>query len=270
MNRKIKVSRRNFLIGAGLLGSGTLACTCAGTSLAGIYWLSQQSTAEVATTAPTAIIPTQAPRFQMPSIISRSSWGALPPNYNAHNENGFYSDDNIEGWRIYEEEIEQVYQTVIIHHAAFFVENDIDTLLEVQRVHRNQRGWADVGYHFLVGQNGIIYEGRDWHVRGTHVETFNTGSLGICLLGNFMTQAPTAPQLNSTLSLINWASERLNLSHIASHRHFNPQTQCPGDNLFPYMEQFASASGLTIGTDGYIPPDHADACICCGCHYSFA
>lgn len=270
MKRQKKISRRNFLIGMGILGSGSAACVCAGTATAGLFWLSQQSPGESPTNVPASPIPTDSPRFPMPAIVSRSNWGALPPDHRAQNENGFYSEDNVEGWRIYDGEIDGAYQSVIIHHAAFYEENDINTLLEVQSTHRNQRGWADVAYHFLVGQNGLIYEGRDWHVRGTHVETFNTGSLGICLLGNFMTQSPTADQLNSTLLLVNWASERLDLSHIASHRHFNPQTECPGDNLFPYLEQFARASGLIIGTDGYIPPGDSASCFCCACHYSFA
>ena len=231
MNRRKKISRRQFFIGAGILSSGTAACLCAGTAITGIAWLSQQSSPESATL--TSSIPTQVPRFPMPPVVSRSSWGALPPDHSARNENGFYSNNNVDGWRIYDSEIDGAYQTVVIHHLAFYEENDIDTLLEVQSTHRNRRGWADIAYHFLVGQNGLIYEGRDWHVRGTHVETYNTGSLGICLLGNFMTQSPTAEQLNSSLALVKWAGERLNLSHIASHRDFNPQTQCPGDNLFP-------------------------------------
>lgn len=110
---------------------------------------------------PASPIPTDSPRFPMPAIVSRSNWGALPPDHRAQNENGFYSEDNVEGWRIYDGEIDGAYQSVIIHHAAFYEENDINTLLEVQSTHRNQRGWADVAYHFLVGQNGLIYEGRD-------------------------------------------------------------------------------------------------------------
>jgi hypothetical protein len=153
----------------------------------------------------------------------------------------------------------------LIHHSAFYENNDLETLLEVQAAHRNQRGWADIGYHFLIGKNGLIYEGRDWHVRGTHVETYNSGSLGICLLGNFMSQDPTIAQLDSTLALINWEAERLTLSHIASHRDFNPLTECPGDNLYFYLEQFAEASGLAIGIDGYIPPQASLPCFCCAC-----
>lgn len=265
MLHKQTPSRRDFLIGMGVLGSGIGACACGGLTSAGLLWFSSQTRADLPTLIPAIPISTRSPRFEQPPVISRTSWGALAPNHNAENEHGFYSEDNIDGWRIYEGEIETAYQTVVIHHSAFYEDNDINTLLEVQTAHRNQRDWADIGYHFLVGQNGLIYEGRDWHVRGTHVEIFNTGSLGICLLGNFMQEAPNLNQLNSTLALINWTSERLQLTHIASHRDFNPRTQCPGDNLFPYIEQFASASGLTIGTDGYIAPQDASSCYCCAC-----
>ncbi len=265
MQDKQTLSRRKFLIGMGVLGSGIGACVCGGMTSAGLLWFSSQPRPDLPTLVPASPIPTQSPRFEQPPIISRNSWGALAPNHNASNENGFYSDDNVDGWRIYGDELNTAYQTVVIHHSAFYEDNDINTLLEVQTAHRNQRHWADVGYHFLIGKNGLIYEGRDWHVRGTHVETFNTGSLGICLLGNFMREAPNVNQLNSTLALINWGSERLQLTHIATHRDFNPRTQCPGDNLYPYLEQFASASGLSIGTDGYIAPQDTSACYCCGC-----
>lgn len=262
MTRK-QLSRRELLIGMGLIGAATTACACSSAATLGLWLINQQKTAP--NNSINTPLQTVTPRFTMPVTVSRTAWGALAPNHNATNENGFYSASNIEGWRVYDGDIQAAYQTVIIHHAAFYIDNDLETLAEVQSVHRNQRGWADVAYHFLIGQNGLIYEGRDWHVRGTHVGSYNTGSLGICLLGNFMTQTPTLEQLTSTLNLVNWASEFFALTHIASHRDFNPQTQCPGDNLFPYMDQFSRVSGLTLGIDGYIPPDEASACWCCAC-----
>jgi hypothetical protein len=258
------LSRRQFLLGMGLLGAGALTC--------GGLGLSASLLSSVATPAPSPKPPTAevlvqmntaAPRFERPVTISRQAWGAEPIDHNAPNENGFYSPENREGWRVYEGNLEDVYQTLLIHHSAFYEETDLQTVRTVQTEHFRQRGWADIGYHFCVGQTGIIYEGRDWNVRGTHVEGYNTGSLGICLLGNFMQQSPTEPQLQSTQALINWLAERLTISHIASHRHFNPQTECPGDNLFIYMGQFAAVAGLELGTGGYVAPEDGLFCPCC-------
>lgn len=257
------ISRRNFLIGLGVLGSGAMTCVCGGTVGTGLFLLSQGASSETPTIAPISPIPTASQYIEMPPVISRNSWGALPPNHNAPNETDFYNQDNPNGWRVYDGELDESYQTVIIHHSAFYEDNDLDTLLEVQNVHRNDRGWADIAYHYLIGQNGLIYEGRDIQVRGTHVEGYNSGSLGICLLGNFVVQAPTTAQLLRTLELINWASERLRLTHIASHRNFNTLTECPGDNLVPYIDQFAESAGLITGTGGYIAPSAAIICPCC-------
>jgi hypothetical protein len=263
---KKDVSRRQFMLGMGLLGAGALSC--GGLGLAGMLL-----SADVpATPSPSPIPPTArlfvnvntaVPRFQKPIIISRDEWGALPPDHSAVNERGFYSEENPEGWRIYEGNLEEIYQTVVIHHSAFYEETDLQTVRTVQNEHFVERGWADIGYHFCVGKTGIIYEGRDWNVRGTHIEGYNTGSLGICLLGNFMQEAPSDAQLQSTLSLVNWASERLTMGYIASHRDFNAQTECPGENLYFYLGQFAAVAGLSIGTEGYNGPRDGAFCPCC-------
>jgi hypothetical protein len=255
-------SRRQFLLGIGLLGAGAL--TCGGFGLSAM--LLKGATPSPSPIPPTAEVlvhlNTPEPRFQRPTTISRDVWGALPTDHTAPNEYGFYSEDNPEGWRVYEGNLEDIYQTIVIHHSAFYEETDLQTVRTVQQEHLTERGWADIGYHFCVGKTGIIYEGRDWNVRGTNVEGYNTGTLGICLLGNFMREEPTEVQLQSTLAMINWSAERLTMSHIAAHRQFNPQTECPGDYLYIYMGQFAAVAGLELGTDGYVAPDGA-FCPCC-------
>jgi hypothetical protein len=258
-----KLSRRQFLLGMGLLGAGAL--TCGGLGLSAVLLSSDNPTpSPIPPTAEVIIrLNTPVPRYQRPTTIPRDTWGALPPDHSAANENGFYSSDNLEGWRIYEGNLEDIYQTILIHHSAFYDETDLQTVRTVQQEHFVDRGWADIGYHFCVGKTGIIYEGRDWNVRGTHVEGYNTGTLGICLLGNFMQEQPTDEQLQSTLALINWSAERLTMSHVASHRHFNALTECPGDNLYIYMGQFAAVAGLELGTGGYVAPGDGVFCPCC-------
>lgn len=68
------------------------------------------------------------------------------------------------------------------------------------------RKFRDIGYNFLVipskmflsipiafetdrfqiGGDGSIFEGRGWGIHGAHVPKYNSRSIGICLLGNFM------------------------------------------------------------------------------------
>lgn len=258
-----KLSRRDALKLLGAIGGGVIACSGGSIGLMVAYRAirDNQPTILIVDDDPTPSV------MQLP-IVPREQWGALPPNNNAENENGFYDPDtNSVGWRVYEGNLADNYQTLVLHHSVIYTNNDEQTLLDVQTLHHN-RGWADVGYHFLVGQNGTIYEGRDWSVRGTHVGGFNTGSIGVCLLGNFQENAPTPAQITNTRELIIYLAAVLQLTHIAGHRNFNDGTQCPGNNVVTYMDDFAQAANLSVGTEGYIPPteQQANGCSCCGCN----
>ena len=265
---KRMLTRREMLTLLSVFGIGGTAICSAGGLLTIYLALADRKPVELVSTAtPISIDPNII--IERPAITSRVDWGALDPNHEARFETGSYSLENPEGWYIYDQPISDMYQTVIIHHSVVDEGDDIQTLLDIQNFHRNDRGWADVAYHYFVGQSGIIYEGRDINVRGTHVANFNTGSVGVCLLGNFMNSAPTIEQIDSTRRLIQWLAQELQLSHLAGHYDFNDQTQCPGDNLVVYLDDFAQASSLERGTDGYISPDEEASlgfCLCCDCH----
>lgn len=49
----------------------------------------------------------------------------------------------------------------------------------------NTRKWSDIGYNFLVGEDGNVYEGRGWGKTGAHTVGYNSKSVGICFIGNF-------------------------------------------------------------------------------------
>ncbi len=254
--RDSDLSRRAVL---GILGLGGLVGLAGAGGMLGLILLKNARR-----TAQTP--PTPDPR---PPFVARADWGALPPDHSARNESGFYSADNPEGWRGYDGplagdsgplagdsgSLQDVYRTVVIHHSANYGADDLDTLLYIQDRHRNERGWADVGYHFFVGKTGVIYEGRALNVRGAHVAGYNTGSVGVCLLGNYEEQTPPVEQLAATLVLVEWLAGELALTHLAGHREFNTDTVCPGANLYPHLDMLARAAGLIHSTDGYLPSE---------------
>ena len=81
----------------------------------------------------------------------------------------------------------------IVHHTAG--RNDYSRaeaaaiVKGIQLFHVQGNGWNDIGYNFLVDRFGTIYEGRfggiDRNVVGAHALGFNTGSVGIALLGTY-------------------------------------------------------------------------------------
>jgi N-acetylmuramoyl-L-alanine amidase len=54
-----------------------------------------------------------------------------------------------------------------------------------QDLHMDQRGWDDIGYSFLIGEDGRVYEGRGWDRVGAHAPQYNHVSIGVCFLGDF-------------------------------------------------------------------------------------
>lgn len=49
----------------------------------------------------------------------------------------------------------------------------------------NNNGWDDIGYNFIIGEDGNVYEGRGWKYLGTHAPAYNGQSIGICVIGDF-------------------------------------------------------------------------------------
>ncbi|NDJ76849.1 MAG: hypothetical protein GYB65_11370 [Chloroflexi bacterium] len=219
----------------------------------------------VVTDTPTnqaVVLPTPSPTFAYPrpTIVSRANWGARLPDHTALYESGFYSAENPGGWREYEGELRDNYQTVVVHHSAMYETDDITTMRTIQNLHMDGRGWADIGYHFGVGRNGAIFEGRALNVRGVHVEGYNQGSAGVVFFGNFEKASNisqnqlTQEQFQAGIMLISWLATHLALTHIAGHRDFNSNTKCPGEHLYAYLSELAAATGLIRGPEGYVPP----------------
>lgn len=191
-----------------------------------------------------------------PPIVSRGAWGALPVDHSARNERGHYqSGVSPEGWYVYSGDLRDSYQTLVAHHSAFYKADGRATLLEVQRLHRGDRGWADVGYHYLLDADGAIYEGRSLSVRGVHTQGRNTGSVGVCLLGDFRFRSPPQAQWEGLVALGRWLIAELALTHIAAHNQFNEGTVCPGARVIERLAALAELLGVGYGVDGYKPAD---------------
>lgn len=53
---------------------------------------------------------------------------------------------------------------------------------EIRQWHR-KKGWADIGYHFVVRRDGTVEKGRPITQTGAHVQGHNANNVGICLEG---------------------------------------------------------------------------------------
>ncbi len=130
-----------------------------------------------------------------------------------------------------------------IHHSGVFFAPDADAAKHLANVQRwgmgEDRKWADIPYHFIIGPKGDIYEGRDPLTEGESNTSYETaGHLQINLLGNFGEQDPTERQLDSLARLLAWASQKygIAISTLRCHRDF-AATACPGDRLYRILAE---------------------------------
>uniref|UniRef100_A0A8C6QXE6 Peptidoglycan recognition protein 1 n=2 Tax=Nannospalax galili TaxID=1026970 RepID=A0A8C6QXE6_NANGA len=109
----------------------------------------------------------------------------------------------------------------------------------VQHYHMNTLDWCDVGYNFLIGEDGLVYEGRGWNIKGAHTgPTWNPISIGITFMGNYMDRVPPQRALRAALSLLECGVAQGFLRsnyEIKGHRDVQ-QTLSPGDQLYEIIQ----------------------------------
>ena len=71
---------------------------------------------------------------------------------------------------------------IVIHCADTPDDRDVE-MAEIKRWHIEERGWDDIGYHFVIRRNGLVEVGRDIKMQGAHAKAVNGTSVGICLVG---------------------------------------------------------------------------------------
>ena len=91
-------------------------------------------------------------------------------------------------------------RAVVVHHTAGsndYGPADVPKKIRADYAyHVKARGWSDLGYNLVVDKFGGIWEGRHGGFGratiGTHSAGFNTGTLGVSMLGDMTEEAPTA------------------------------------------------------------------------------
>ena len=57
---------------------------------------------------------------------------------------------------------------IVIHCSATRANQHV-TIEDIRHWHVVERGWSDIGYHWIIDRNGIIHKGRDSRLSGAHV-----------------------------------------------------------------------------------------------------
>jgi hypothetical protein len=111
------------------------------------------------------------------------------------------------------------------------VASTAERLERVRRAHLD-RGWGDIGYHYVIDRSGAVWEGRPLAYQGAHVRNNNEHNLGILVLGNFDKQRPSEAQLEGLIKTLRacQSEHRVGTSRVFTHQEI-VSTACPGQNL---------------------------------------
>lgn len=121
--------------------------------------------------------------------------------------------------------------TEIIVHCSATPENKDFTVADIRRWHL-QRGFNDIGYHWVIYRDGSINKGRDESIVGAHCTGHNSRSIGLCYIGGVASDGKTpkdtrTPEQKSALvKLLRELKQRYPSAVIHSHRDFANKA-CP-------------------------------------------
>ncbi|MBP9086420.1 MAG: N-acetylmuramoyl-L-alanine amidase [Kofleriaceae bacterium] len=150
---------------------------------------------------------------------------------------------------------------ITIHHTDTPASNPAARVRAIQEYHRNSRRWCDIGYHFLVDETGVVYEGRSIRNIGAHAGGANTGNIGIAFIGSYDAKDPTAAQMAATAKLMAELATKYNITlsrtTLKGHREVGTTaTACPGARTFAKLSSLvAAANAASLGGDGGGDPE---------------
>lgn len=123
---------------------------------------------------------------------------------------------------------------IIIHHSASPMNKT--TFEDIKRWHL-ERGFNDIGYHWVIDGDGELWKGRPESKIGAHCKGHNRDSIGICLIGNFQHEEPTENQIVALEMVESLLRIKYDNPQVIAHCAIS-KTKCPGIRLIQdlYME----------------------------------
>ena len=123
---------------------------------------------------------------------------------------------------------------IIIHCSA--TPEGRDVKIDTIRQWHLDKGWNDIGYHYVIELDGQIQAGRPVELLGAHCLGQNKFSIGICYIGG-MNKAMTKPkdtrteeQKGSLISLIADLRKKYPALTIHGHNEYSAKA-CPSFNV---------------------------------------
>jgi len=119
---------------------------------------------------------------------------------------------------------------LIVVHCSDSPHPTHDNIETIRKWHVEERGWADIGYHFVITKDGVVHKGRPIHIPGAHVKGHNKNSIGICLTGqhHFSNEQLDSLKLLCEDLIVNFGLEPFD---VVPHNVLDKSKTCPNFNI---------------------------------------
>jgi hypothetical protein len=115
------------------------------------------------------------------------------------------------------------------------------TIRRIDKAHR-AKGWAGIGYNFVIDRAGHVWEGRGWDLRGAHCEGMNSAAIGVQLaIGG--EQKASELMLRTLVELHRLAVSTTNNDLAWTWHGAHYATACPGQDLIHWVQGGRRLSG---------------------------
>lgn len=111
----------------------------------------------------------------------------------------------------------------VIHHSA----TSSGDPWAYANYHIHENGWPGIGYHYVIQQDGTVYQTQSLKTITYHASGVNGQSVGICLTGSYDSTTPPPAQHGALIGLLRQLRDVIGEKRVYGHNQFSSKS-CPG------------------------------------------
>lgn len=143
------------------------------------------------------------------------------------------------GYLEFEQTNERYIDTIILHCSAT-KENEDVTVNDIRRWHI-EKGYNDIGYHYVIYIDGSVHVGRDIKIEGAHCLGYNANSIGVCYVGGLDSfgnpkNTMNEKQVDSLIKLCKGFKNKYPIIKILGHNELSNR-DCPCFDVKQFLKQ---------------------------------
>lgn len=134
----------------------------------------------------------------------------------------------------------RTHTTEIILHCTASKEGQDWSVESIHRLHL-KNGWSGIGYNFVIGLDGTVYECRPVDRCGAHTVGHNSNSVGVCYVGGVdkngrPKDTRTEEQKKSMYELVMYLKQMYPTAVVHCHNEFANKA-CPSFKIGQFIEE---------------------------------